>query len=551
MSHNNILRLLNEGEPADRRFVIAMTGVAGLANAGLVGLINHAAERLWSGVDIGPRLIVVYALVLTLFLLTNRASLLFANRFVQRRIEATRRRLVRKVARADLRTLERLGEADIHVTVSQETDQLAQTLPLLIGAAQSGFLLLFLLLYIATLSLISFVLVAGFTLFAMYFFINRQNALAASMVDVHHREADMLATLSHFTLGFQEIRLNADKNDALFAHFEIRARQLQDTVMGLGARWVALLQFSNAFIFLLVGMVVFVLPIFFSGYTDTIYKIVGATVFALGPFAAMMSVVRLIGRAEAGLGHLYALERRLVDPAPRAAPTADSPVAFGGFTTIALDGVVFHYVDETGAVPFTAGPLDLSLNRGEILFLTGGNGTGKSTALKLLCGLYRPDAGRILCDDKPVTPDQIDAYRGLFSVIFTDFHLFDRLYGLEDVDPTEVSRLIARMELTDKVEYRDGRFTTRDLSTGQRKRLALIVALLEDREIYVLDEWAADQDAHFRHLFYTELLPGLKARGKTVLAVTHDDRYWDCCDRRLELDLGMVLPAPEVNDGAG
>ncbi len=551
MSHINILRLLNEGAPAERRFVLVMTGLAGLANAVLVGLINHAAEWLWMGADIGLRLIVVYALVLALFLLTNRAALLFANRFVQRRIEATRRRIVRKVSRSDLRSLERMGESDIHVTVSQETDQLAQTLPLLIGAAQNGFLLVFLLLYIATLSLVSFALVAGLTVFAVYFFIARQNALTSSLIDVHYREADMLSTLSHFTSGFQEIRLNADKNDALFAHFETRALQLQDTLMALGTRWVALLQFSNAFIFILVGAVVFVLPIFFTGYTDTIYKIVGATVFALGPFTAMISVVRLVGRANAGLGHLYSLESRLIEDSPVATPTQDTPAAFGDFKAISLDSVVFNYVDETGNLTFAAGPLNLSLIRGEILFLTGGNGTGKSTALKLLCGLYRPNEGHIFCDGVPVSADQIEAYRALFSVVFTDFHLFDQLYGLEGVDSAEVTFKIAQMGLSDKVEYSDGRFTTRDLSTGQRKRLALIVALLEDREIYVLDEWAADQDAHFRHLFYTELIPELKARGKTVLAVTHDDRYWDCCDRRLELDLGMVLPAQEVDDGAG
>jgi putative ATP-binding cassette transporter len=109
-----------------------------------------------------------------------------------------------------------------------------------------------------------------------------------------------------------------------------------------------------------------------------------------------------------------------------------------------------------------------------------------------------------------------------------------------------VERLIARMELSDKVGFENGRFTTSDLSTGQRKRLAMIVAMLEDREVYLFDEWAADQDSHFRDVFYREILPDFKARGKTVLAVTHDDHYWDCCDRRVTLDLGMILPSGEA-----
>lgn len=538
----NILRLLRDGPPASRRMIFVLATLSGFGNAGLVGLVNDAAERSLVGLQVEPRLLVAYVLTLLFFLLSNRSALHQANRFVQSRLEATRRRIVNKIRKADLRTLERLGKGDIYVTVAQETDHLSQTLPLLIGAAQSALLVLFLFFYIAALSFISFLVMAIFTALGVRFFLARQRALTASLAEVHHREAEMLDSLVHFTLGFQEIRLNAAKNDALFAHFSEVTGRLRDVVIRLGGRWVTLLQFSNAFIFMLVGVVVFVLPVFFSGYTDTIYKITAASVFSLGPIAAIISVVRLVGRAEAGLGHVYALERRLDAGAPPPVPTgARERSPFRGFETIALEQVAFRYVDTEGAVSFRAGPLDLELRRGEILFLTGGNGSGKSTALKLLTGLYVPGEGRIVCDGVEITDANRQEYREIFSCIFTDFHLFDRLYGLGDPDPEDVARLIARMELTDKVGFSDGRFTTRELSTGQRKRLAMIVSLLEDREVYVFDEWAADQDAHFREVFYTEMLPDFKARGKTVLAVTHDDRYWDRCDRRLVLDLGTIL----------
>ncbi|MCW2306573.1 cyclic peptide export ABC transporter [Rhodobium gokarnense] len=536
----NILRLLQGGPPASRRFLFAITSFTGLGNAGLIGLINQAAERSLLGAEVGAQLLIVYGLTLVFFLVSNRTSLHQANRYVQQRLEATRRRIVTKIRRADLRTLERLGQGDIYITVAQETDHLSQTLPLLIGAAQSAFVLVFLLLYIATLSLISFAVVAGVTALGLTIFVIRQRALTASLAAVHYREAEMLDSLSHFTLGFQEIRLNADRNDGLFAHFTEVADSLKDEVIAIGGRWVALLQFSNAFIFLLVGVVVFVLPAFFAGYTDTIYKITAASVFAIGPVAAITSVVRLIGRAEAGLGHVYALEAKLDENAPgpaEKAPRQRSP--FKDFETIELAGATFRYVDSAGLTTFTAGPLDFTLRRGETVFMTGGNGSGKSTALKLLCGLYRPDGGRILCDGTEIGDDNRQQYREIFSGVFTDFHLFDRLYGI-DADPDDVARLIARMELSDKVGFEKGRFSTSDLSTGQRKRLAMIVALLEDREVYLFDEWAADQDAHFREVFYGEMLADFKARGKTVLAVTHDDHYWDRCDRRVALDLGMI-----------
>ncbi|NDV85377.1 cyclic peptide export ABC transporter [Aurantimonas aggregata] len=540
----NIVRLLRGGLPANRRFIFVITCLSGLGNAGLVALINQAAEHALLGRAVGSQLLVAYLLTLAFFLLANRASLQQTNRFVQSRLEATRRRLVAKILRADLRTLETLGPSDIYLTVAQETDHLSQTLPLLIGAAQSAFLLLFLLVYIATLSFVSFVVVAGFIALGIIVFVGRQRALSGALAEVHHREAAMLETLSHFTLGFQEIRLNADKNDAIFRHFAEVTGRLKTVVVGLGGRWVTLLQFSNAFVFLLVGVVVFVLPVFFSGYTDTIYKIVAASVFAIGPMAAITSVVRLVGRAEAGLGHIYSLEQRLDEGAPAAvAPLPRQRSPFRAFASIDLVGTTFRYVDADGITTFTAGPLELSIKRGEIVFMTGGNGSGKSTALKLLCGLYAPTGGRIVCDDVAIDEANRQEYREIFSSIFMDFHLFDRLHGLEDVVPEEVDRLIARMELSDKVGFRKGRFTTSDLSTGQRKRLAMIVSLLEDREVYLFDEWAADQDAHFREVFYTEMLPDLKARGKTVVAVTHDDRYWDRCDRRVALDLGMMLPA--------
>ncbi|WP_051644564.1 cyclic peptide export ABC transporter [Labrenzia sp. DG1229] len=542
----NIFRLLRDGPPASRRMIFVFAGLTGLGNAGLVGLVNEAAEQSLFGFDVEPRLLVVYVLTLLFFLISNRSALKQANRFVQSRLEATRRRIVRKIRMADLRTLERLGKGDIYVTVAQETDHLSQTLPLLIGAAQSALLVLFLFFYIASISLISFFVIAAFSFFGARLFMARQRALTASLGEVHHREAEMLDSLMHFTLGFQEIRLNADKNEALYNHFSGVTDRLKDVVTELGGRWVTLLQFSNAFIFLLVGIVVFVLPVFFDGYDDSIYKITAASVFALGPIAAIFSVVRLIGRAEAGLGHVYALEKKLdhgaslpIEPRPR------QRSAFRSFSKIELAGVEFKYVDLDGGVSFKAGPLDLALHRGEIVFLTGGNGSGKSTALKLLTGLYTPDAGQILCDGIPVEDTNRQEYREIFSCVFTDFHLFDRLYGIGDVEPEEVERLIERMQLSGKVGFENDRFTTRDLSTGQRKRLALIVGMLEDREVYIFDEWAADQDAHFREKFYSEILPDFKARGKTVLAVTHDDHYWHHCDRRIVLDLGMILPDGE------
>ena len=202
--------------------------------------------------------------------------------------------------------------------------------------------------------------------------------------------------------------------------------------------------------------------------------------------------------------------------------------------------ITFEYRNANGDLQFTSGPWDLTVNASEILFVTGGNGSGKSTAMKVLCGLYPKSGGEIKVDGERITNRTQSSYSEIFAAIFSDFHLFDQMFGLDDIDPDTVTHWLKRMQLDDKVTYRNGRFSTLDLSTGQRKRLAMITALLEDRDVYIFDEWAADQDSHFRDVFYKELLPDLKAKGKAIIVVSHDDRYWHLCDRRVHFDMGRI-----------
>lgn len=186
---------------------------------------------------------------------------------------------------------------------------------------------------------------------------------------------------------------------------------------------------------------------------------------------------------------------------------------------------------------FPLRPVDLEIRAGEILFVVGGNGSGKSTLIKLICGLYRPSSGQITVDG--VTTD-MRRHRHLFSAIFTDFHLFDGLYGIESPKEDSVNSLMAEFDLPGRTRFSEGRFSTLDLSAGQKKRLAYVVAMLEGRPVYIFDEWAAEQDPEFRNHFYVSLLPSLRAGGKTVIAVTHDDHYFHIADRVVKLEYGKI-----------
>ncbi|HAT1618992.1 TPA: multidrug ABC transporter permease/ATP-binding protein [Raoultella planticola] len=206
--------------------------------------------------------------------------------------------------------------------------------------------------------------------------------------------------------------------------------------------------------------------------------------------------------------------------------------------TLELRDVCFHYPDNS----FAVGPINLTLQRGELVFLIGGNGSGKSTLAMLLTGLYQPASGQILLDGQPLAADKPEDYRKLFSAVFTDVWLFDRLLGPggRAADPALVGQWMDYLKMTHKLQLDNGRIVDLKLSKGQKKRVALLLALAEERDIILLDEWAADQDPHFRREFYQLLLPLMQQMGKTVFAISHDDHYFQHADRLLEMRSGQL-----------
>ena len=217
-----------------------------------------------------------------------------------------------------------------------------------------------------------------------------------------------------------------------------------------------------------------------------------------------------------------------------------------------IAGVRFTFRRSAGEADFVLGPVHLTLHPGEVVFLIGGNGSGKTSFAKLVVGLYEPDGGEIRLDGVPVERATLERYRQLFSAVFFDFHLFEDLPGARDGSLDERSRQHLRdLQLDGKVDVAAGRLSTLALSQGQRKRLALLAAYLEDRPLYLFDEWAADQDPYFKEIFYRRLLPQLKAAGKTVLVISHDDRYFDVADRVVRFSEGQIVWDGPVDDLAG
>ncbi|CAB1401837.1 PvdE, pyoverdine ABC export system, fused ATPase and permease components [Pseudomonas fluorescens] len=259
-----------------------------------------------------------------------------------------------------------------------------------------------------------------------------------------------------------------------------------------------------------------------------------------GPLEHVIAALPIIGRAQIAFRRIADLSEQFSSPEPHLllSEPAHPPTTVH---SLELTNVSYSFPSVEGAAPFKLGPVNLKIEQGDIVFIVGENGCGKTTLIKLLLGLYAPQHGEIRLNEQIVDALNRDDYRQLFTTIFADYYLFDDVVQGDTHIPEDANKYLQRLEIAHKVSVRDGSFTTTDLSTGQRKRLALINAWLEERPVLVFDEWAADQDPTFRRIFYTELLPDLKRLGKTIIVISHDDRYFDVADQLVRMNAGKVL----------
>jgi putative ATP-binding cassette transporter len=262
--------------------------------------------------------------------------------------------------------------------------------------------------------------------------------------------------------------------------------------------------------------------------------------YLMTPMQVILNSLPQMSRANVALKKTQELGFTLASqPAESAAHLEAVP---NDWSTLELCGITHVYHREGETEDFVLGPMKLSFRPGELVFIVGGNGSGKTTLVKLLTGLYTPESGQILLNGTAVDDESREVYRQHFSAVFSDFYLFEQMLGLVDPELDRQAReYLDQLRLSHKVQILNGKFSTTDLSQGQRKRLGLLTAYLEDRPIYVFDEWAADQDPQFKAIFYKQLLPELRARGKTVFVITHDDRYYHVADRVIKLDDGQIV----------
>lgn len=514
---------------------LLLAGVAGVLQALVIFLIAQDAERLAHHALSFGNLLVFLLAVCCLGLL-----LLISIRHTVQVIDTTvfrvGGRLAGYIRRSELAELERIGTEAIHAAVTRDIVTIGSMAPLALSAVQTGCLIgsCYLLILWKSPLVAGIGAVVALALLPMHRRFQHQLRERARLAS---RDEDRFCALLDGALsGVKELKLNRAKSRDYYVGSLLPATdQAAESRVFSGASFVFQLQLTLGTWFLFVATACFVAPAL--GVAAGIATSAVMLAFLRTPMSDMASYLPAIVNARVAIERLRGIEHQL---SAAASPGPRYQDAGAGFRSLSLRGITHAYTDAEGQPVFALGPVDLDIQAGEIVLIAGGNGSGKSTLMKILTGLYPPRSGALLVDGRPPLPDEL---RGLFSAVFTDFHLFSRLYGLGEVDHDRVERLLEVLDLGHKLSVAGGAFSTLNLSSGQRRRVALIAAYLEERPIVVFDEWTADQDPEFRLFFYDELLPELKRRGRTVIAVTHDDRYFDRADRFYRLSDGKVVEA--------
>jgi putative ATP-binding cassette transporter len=538
--HFRLIRFLKkESNQTGRKIMIAAL-LAGMANALLIVIINEASENYGA---LNFRYLLMFALSVVILALTRRYTLYHTAAIARQALTRNNLRIADKIRRSNLEVFERVGKHKILTTLSEGTELIFEASRRFANGAVAGIMLFFSFVYMAWLSSVAFWLAVVVIICGIMVYLYNQRTVNAELRISAAKEAEFINSMNHILEGFKELKVNRSKSDDLYGNYlETISMSAKEGRIRTEARFISNIIYTQVFMMVLIASIIFLLPQMAFSSPQLIVSLVAVLLFIVGPLGYVVDAVPVISEANIALGKLSELEVIFNDADDTAQTLPTGPLqSKQGFDSIRLKRVHFSYTSPDDAKVFSVGPVDLTVNKGEVLFLIGGNGSGKTTLVKLLAGLYYPQQGIVHLDDIPVNMSNYDHYRNFFSIIFSDFHLFDRLYGISDVDEQRLNTLLNNMALSDKITYGKGKFSDIQLSTGQRKRLALVIALMEDRPVYVFDEVAADQDPGFKKYFYEDVLKELKNQGKTIIVVSHDDKYFYAADRVLKMDYGQVV----------
>ncbi|WP_368153133.1 multidrug ABC transporter permease/ATP-binding protein [Aeromonas sp. s9] len=500
--------------------------LSAVSGIGVIAFINQSLiESVGDPLPILGQLVGLVLLLLVITLGSQLALTTLGHHFVYR----LRGRLLKQLLDTDVARLRQIGQGPLLASLSSDIGQITIAFVRLPELVQGLVLTLGSIIYLGLLSpalLGVTALWVTVTMVVGWLLVNRVYRHLAHMRQAEDR---LYQNYQSIIAGCKELALNRERAHFVYHQlYEQNARDYREQIIRADTYHLSAVNWSNIMMLGAIGLVFFLANGLGWANTNVAATFALTLLFLRTPLLQGIGALPTLIAAQVAFDKIAALN--LTEP-DEAFPL---PPASRPWQRIELDQVSFHYQGEGG---FSVGPINLVIERGEQIFLIGGNGSGKSTLAMLLTGLYQPVSGRILLDGEPVTDR--NGYLGLFSAIFTDYHLFQHLLGPEPKEAL-VAEWLERLQMGSKLAIEDGFIADIDLSQGQRKRVALLLALAEQREVMLFDEWAADQDPQFRRIFYQVLLPRLKEMGKTVIAISHDDHYFSLADRLLEMRQGRL-----------
>lgn len=523
-----------KGNAKPLSLLILLSLLAGGFHIGLLVLINTTLSWLISGKNVGGSEFTSALVLLVGYLLLSRLAIGVTAKFCLKIVHSVRMQLVRAALGASY--IEMKNKQDLlYSAVTKDIVTLSQAI---MGVTQfiiSSLVVVGCLIYLAFLSLTVFIFIVAAIVLSTLVYLTFSAKSFKHIQSARESEEELFMHTRQLIDGFKEILLNHNKGDDLVeeALQSASKENIEKSYRG----------FSGFFNMSIIGQLLFYTVILFLLFASslwldlaipTLVSCMIVTLFIVGPVENLTALIPRLAEGNVAANRLS----EILSAFKQTVPITRKNTEKEDFQQLVYDGYHYQYDNklETG---FKVGPINFELKKGEITFIHGSNGAGKTTFVYLLLGLLEKQQGTSRLNQQ-VLDDSLLNYN-LFSPVFSDFHLFDRFYGLKEVDLDKANEYLKRFELDKKVSLENGHFSTINLSTGQRKRLALIAILLERRPILVLDEWAADQDPAFRQKFYTEILPLLKQEGFTILAITHDDKYYHCADYLYRMDDGQLL----------
>lgn len=453
-----------------------------------------------------------------------------------------RRELYAKVMAAPVASLERIGESRLMSVLTQDVARIVAGAQLLPDLIVSLVTLLGMLGFLVYLNYAAFIFVSKAIFFGIISFQIPMYFAAKTLRKSRGLIDELHVATRGLVYGAKDLKLDGVKSADYYANTLLPAeRNLVATEKSGFTLLTVAGSYGNLISFFVIGIFAFVFVNYHQVNADELVGVVMALLYVTGPVGAILNVIPQLTITQTSMRNVEKVFNEIA-----AENIVENGAAIGPWEKLVLSGVCYEHSGHLGQGGFRVGPIDLEINMGEVLFIVGGNGAGKSTLSKLLTLHYLPQGGTITFGDCEVSPETIVGLRRRIGAIYSDFHLFDRILGsLSAAKLAMADHYLNELGLRGKVSIDGGKFSTLLLSDGQRKRLALLTMLLDERDLYLFDEWAADQDPKFKEYFYRKLLPSLRARGKAVVVISHDDRYFDAADRIYVIEHGKVKGATE------